>query len=83
MEVQLHRAQRDLDRVRETTELFSKVWTERKGLRGAQKLRDAALRTEEGKRLRPSVHEATAFVEDEPRRQVHLTKNVEWAGVVY
>ena len=75
------RAEREPGRIRETAERFHGIWHERNGRKGARKLLDATLCTAEGTRLTPSRWEATAFVEDEPRRQVYTKPHQEWSGV--
>ena len=63
-----------------TGQPFQRIWSERKGLRGARKLLDATMRTEEGKLLQPTLKDAETWVEDEPRRQVYKRPQQEWPG---
>ena len=60
----------DMERYKLSMELFGQIWKERKGLKSAKKLWDAAMRTPEGKELKPPLAWAQKFTKDEPRQQV-------------
>ena len=65
------------------SKLFERIWTERKGTRGAKKLLDHARRTEEGRELKPTQKDADLWVRDEPRRQVYYKKSKEWESAAH
>ena len=70
------------ERARVIHKILREIWDSRPGLRAAKKLRLAALKTPEGKELKPITRESevTEWVRDEPRRQAFYRPKQEWPG---